>query len=194
MKHCEACGSLFTPHPYKQSQRFCTEVCGKRAWSQARMKLTWTARECAHCGESFARVSRMSHKQKYCTLVCRQAAARAIVPQRWRHVSSRYGLSQDALIAMLELQERCCAICSVELNGTGRERNAPQVDHDHETGGLRAILCRSCNTALGSFKDDPETVANALAYLLKWKREGSQRRQVPARRASGDPRASLHAV
>ncbi len=39
------------------------------------------------------------------------------------------------------------------------------VDHNHDTGKVRGILCRSCNLALGMFKDDKRLVRIALAYL-----------------------------
>lgn len=39
------------------------------------------------------------------------------------------------------------------------------VDHDHDTGGIRGILCQPCNMALGLFKDDEEILASAIEYL-----------------------------
>lgn len=39
------------------------------------------------------------------------------------------------------------------------------VDHDHETGKVRGLLCKSCNLAIGKFKESVEIVRRALAYL-----------------------------
>lgn len=39
------------------------------------------------------------------------------------------------------------------------------VDHDHETGKVRGVLCRGCNGALGKFGDTVAGVRRALAYL-----------------------------
>lgn len=121
---------------------------------------------CKACSTEFAPAHGL---QKYCSLSCRKAEARRRVPQRWRHLSSRYGLKPDAFSVMLAQQDGRCPICATELVGTGAERNAPNVDHDHTTGKLRAILCRPCNIALGHLKEDPDIFRAAAEYLTSWK-------------------------
>lgn len=80
----------------------------------------------------------------------------------------KYGIGLNDLRAMAEAQGHKCAICGnpeTEMrNGVTRHL---AVDHDHATGKIRDLLCQSCNTGLGKFKDDTEILAKAIAYLIK---------------------------
>lgn len=81
---------------------------------------------------------------------------------------SRYGLTFPQLTAMAEAQDHKCAICGLpeteKRNGIVRHL---AVDHDHETGAVRGLLCQACNTGIGKLKDDPIVLAKAIAYLVK---------------------------
>lgn len=74
---------------------------------------------------------------------------------------SKYGLTVEQYDAMLAAQGGVCAIC-VYSPLTGKPLH---VDHDHRTNKVRGLLCGNCNTALGMFEDDPETLTSAIAYL-----------------------------
>lgn len=82
---------------------------------------------------------------------------------RHYHLVQRYGITAEEVDVLLEKQRGLCAICS--LIPDPKLRNPWHVDHDHSTGRVRGILCHSCNTALGNFKDDPEILRKALEYL-----------------------------
>jgi hypothetical protein len=69
----------------------------------------------------------------------------------------RYGLTANAFAAMLGAQGGLCQIC-------GR-KDPDCVDHDHETGRVRGILCSTCNAGLGHFRDDAGLMRAAAAYL-----------------------------
>lgn len=83
---------------------------------------------------------------------------------RIRKIHRQYGLTVEDVEKLLTEQGGKCAICQKEdihLNGG----YGPAVDHDHKTGKFRGILCNGCNTGLGSFKDDPESLIRAAEYL-----------------------------
>jgi hypothetical protein len=81
---------------------------------------------------------------------------------RERAFQKAYGISLDDYEEMLAAQGNACAICR-EVCVTGR---ALAVDHDHETGQVRGLLCANCNRAIGMFQDDPDRLLDAATYLL----------------------------
>lgn len=81
--------------------------------------------------------------------------------QRDGYYRRTFGLSADEVDAMLEEQGGGCAIC-----GARPERLASlHVDHCHETGRVRGVLCVRCNQGIGQFEHDPERLRRAADYL-----------------------------
>jgi len=98
----------------------------------------------------------------------RQRAARAANPERFRLYDlkrrlKKFGVTLEEYNALLELQGGVCAICQGPPNG--KDPDIYHVDHDHETGKLRGLLCSSCNNGLGCFRDNTDSIQKALAYL-----------------------------
>jgi len=66
------------------------------------------------------------------------------------------------------LWEKCsgkCEICKKKLIKIGRKSDSVHVDHNHETGEVRGLLCCQCNHGLGNFKDDKNLLIKAREYL-----------------------------
>ena len=77
------------------------------------------------------------------------------------HLRTKHGITINEYDRMLEEQGSGCAIC-------GRppwDDISLHVDHDHESGRIRGLLCFCCNNGLGQFQDDPGLLLNALDYL-----------------------------
>lgn len=74
----------------------------------------------------------------------------------------RYGITLADYDEMLEVQGNGCAICGKTPEENGQRLS---VDHNHETGEVRGLLCRGCNSAIGHFKDSPERCLAAARYL-----------------------------
>jgi hypothetical protein len=83
-------------------------------------------------------------------------AAESMRMRLWRH-----GLTRDQYGALLATQDRLCAICGARFTDT------PHIDHDHESGVVRGLLCGQCNVGIGMFHDDPDVVYAASLYLRR---------------------------
>lgn len=81
----------------------------------------------------------------------------------------RFGVTAADYKEMLERQNRRCAICGKEERETDKRTESGKrdlaLDHCHRTMKVRALLCTSCNTGLGTFKDNPELLIAAAEYL-----------------------------
>ena len=90
--------------------------------------------------------------------------------KRKSHLKRYYGITVEQYDEMLKSQNGVCAICgNVELSNRGNTLNALSlaVDHCHETGKIRGLLCMDCNQTLGKFNDDPARFEKAAEYLVK---------------------------
>lgn len=84
--------------------------------------------------------------------------------RRWKAIRSKYGLSRSQYEKMERQQGHKCAICRTDKPG-GRF-DVLVVDHCHETGRVRGLLCNACNVALGRFGDTPDAIFKVYEYVL----------------------------
>lgn len=87
---------------------------------------------------------------------------------KFSKIRNIYGLSEEQYIEMFDKQKGKCKICTKSINfrGTVSDKyNSACVDHCHETGKIRGLLCSSCNRGLGFFSEDPEILHSAYKYL-----------------------------
>ena len=82
--------------------------------------------------------------------------------ERAGHVRRKYSLTPDQYNAMIDAQDSQCLICGYEF---GQKKGDLHVDHDHETGKVRGLLCDKCNRGLGYFRDNAQVLFNAALYL-----------------------------
>lgn len=78
------------------------------------------------------------------------------------NLMSKFGLTLEDYNEMFDKQNGCCAICGTHQAELTRSL---AVDHSHENGHIRGLLCQPCNTALGKFKDSIEMLDKASQYL-----------------------------
>lgn len=70
-----------------------------------------------------------------------------------------YNLTQFQVNQIAELQNWCCCICESDIS------DRFHIDHNHQTGKVRGLLCIQCNFGLGHFRDSPILLERAITYL-----------------------------
>lgn len=83
----------------------------------------------------------------------------------------QYGITLEVYKELLAEQNGVCAICQQPPDSIHPGRLC--VDHDHETGEIRGLLCNYCNPGIGYFKNDPLRLALAAKYLQKFNKKGA---------------------
>ena len=152
---------------------------------------------CQHCGVTFqTKPINNGNRQRFCNPKCTRASyapTRAIYYQN-KHKEKRCatsdfkrnlklkGLTVEDYEIALQNQNYCCAICrqpetARRQNVTGNDIRRLAVDHSHKYGTYRGLLCMSCNTGLGKFKDDIGLLKQAIQYLEKHDLEKYMRTQ-----------------
>lgn len=82
----------------------------------------------------------------------------------------KYGITPGEYDRMYDEQDGLCAICLSQRSrlGTGASRgDVLCVDHDHESGRVRGLLCQRCNRAIGLLGDDHDVLLSAIDYLQR---------------------------
>jgi Recombination endonuclease VII len=87
----------------------------------------------------------------------REAKARLYGSEKQYQLRRRYGMDEVDLAWLSLRQGNVCAICG--------KAGGLHVDHDHESGRVRGLLCFNCNRALGYLQDDLDVLRGALNYL-----------------------------
>lgn len=102
--------------------------------------------------------------------VCHRAGvkARRNPEKHWASTIKRlYGLSAVEYYTMAILQQHRCACCRSEAPEGADALRWMVVDHDHETGQVRGLLCGSCNLMLGHAGDSPIRLRSGAKYLIR---------------------------
>ncbi len=175
---------------YKDGYRRQCKTCCSQA-NNVRGKIK-RRRKCGKCQEvkEASRFSLSKNNACWCKECCRKSAAKwrnenpekyAKQNRRWREDKEyrrrmieygrrrrlfiRYEITVEDYDSMFDQQGGICAICKEPPSKSNTRWGLLQVDHCHETGDVRGLLCGPCNMGLGSFHDKPERLAAAKAYL-----------------------------
>lgn len=130
-------------------------------------------KRCSKCGKKkpldhfFNRKAAKDGKASCCKTCAKGMRERLVESRPYYQVhmqrQRKYGVSQEQYEEMLRQQGGRCAIC--RSKSPGRNSVFFCIDHDHETGRVRGLLCRRCNMGLGYFGDKLKLLRRAVRYL-----------------------------
>ena len=161
MKRCKKCGEM---KPLDDFYRMPEMRDGYRSDCKACNLAAKAARYRANPEPAKQRTRewQLANPEKY---AAKQAAYRASggkkVSDRRSHLKRKFGITPEQYDEMLAAQGGGCAICHREP----RPDISLHVDHDHETGRIRGLLCFRCNNSLGDLDDSAVLLQAALAYV-----------------------------
>jgi hypothetical protein len=107
--------------------------------------------QCTKCRVAYNKAYRKNNKEKFLAI------------ERKSKLKKAYGITPEQYDQLLEIQNEKCAICASKKPG-GRTKMF-FIDHCHDNGNIRGLLCMRCNTGLGLFLDNPKFLLNAISYL-----------------------------
>lgn len=119
----------------------------------------WTLKPCQRCNGTKGPKYR---DKKFCFRCTGQVKKATSERTHRTRVAKVYGINPDDYDRINDRQGGYCAIC-VRANGKTRRLC---VDHDHQTGKVRGLLCRPCNDLLGHARDNPAFFDRAKNYLI----------------------------
>ena len=183
-KKCVECDAVFQ---FKYNgEKYCGEDCrqaGAVRSEKARLERARLEKEalgpvlkacdCVQCGRRFF----SEYKKKICSDTCRNER------QKSTYMHKTHGITSGQYEKMLIEQEAKCLIC--------KKIKRLVIDHCHNDGHIRGLLCSNCNSGLGYFADSVENFENAILYLReRGHREGApvdnERPRGPVRAKSAD--------
>lgn len=116
---------------------------------------------CRECDQEFQPIA-PSHM--YCSDEC------ACLGHDRRRMEKNYGMTLEEYDKMVEDHAGKCGICGGEgFELVKGQKNLIVIDHCHETGKVRGLLCHNCNRGLGLFQDSVENLLKAAEYIGRYK-------------------------
>lgn len=138
---------------------------------------------CTECGETDRELfypKLTAFNKARCKACQRNSARTRLTKDRVRRYNLRrlYNVTLEEYEAMTLAQNGVCACCGEKPDGIigGRRKGGSTaklvVDHDHNTGEVKALLCADCNCALGYMKNSPQRIKQLLVYAEKYHADG----------------------
>ena len=161
--------SEFPPNPLSPLGRslLCNECTAPTATAWRNGLLSEGTAVCRSCKNRKPKLEFYRRGPRGVSFLASQCASCALDrSHRAKNILRKYGITWDQFDAMLKAQNSGCAVCGEPLELDEGSKGRVNIDHNHETGEVRAVLCHPCNTKLGAV-ESPGFLPLALAYLKK---------------------------
>jgi hypothetical protein len=132
-------------------------VISERGWRGKGREIRDGKMYCLTCQEHIALTEFYVHRSKESGKAHYASDCHAC--RKVRMICRNLGITREQYLELLAKAEGKCEIC-------GRSGGRLSIDHCHDTGKIRGVLCQACNTALGSFQDSVELLKRAALYLV----------------------------
>ncbi len=148
----------------KGSVWFCKCDCGNTKYILSHTLVHTSTKSCGCWQKQIAR-ERLGNQKGINNIAYKHGKSKDKEFQRIKAVIRKFNITEVEYYSLLKQQNNCCAICQQSVNTF---KKFLSVDHNHITGKVRGLLCGACNIGLGMFKDSPEKLEKAKAYLNSW--------------------------
>jgi len=165
-KPCRHCGSLMVLKPKGLKQQFCSLKCKQTSDNKKRRQISRSKKNhtCQTCGKQ---MTEMKWRRKHCSNTCNMRNKTNLT---WiRNLTKLYGITLLEYETKLFSQDNRCAVCRQPETAVRNGRvQRLAVDHCHESGEVRGLLCMRCNLTIGQIGDHWLILDNAMEYLSHW--------------------------
>ena len=185
--YCKACWSVRAKAQRKKikdaevespASKVCPSCSTEKPASEFRSDKTKADHLSSSCAECISSRSRSYYEKNRDRIKARVAAYQKANPDKvdkWvkkrsesgrrshDHRRDKYGITEEQYAEMLERAGGVCEICGRVPSEVSKKGAC--VDHCHDSGKVRGILCAPCNSGIGSLRDDPAVLRKAIEYL-----------------------------
>ncbi len=166
--YCRECHSAANLVPDLRAEKKCA-CCGEvKPVSEFSANGKRYQSHCRECGNKRMRTIRAAQKESGESVLIDRADY--FKRRKWVKLKAVYGIKREDYEKMVAAQNNACAIClKPETEMLRNSIVGLSVDHDHTTGKVRGLLCKSCNVGIGNLKESVEILRSAIIYLEKHK-------------------------
>jgi hypothetical protein len=158
VKHCTGCCQLLSESEFYRSESRC-KAC------KARYHKEWRDKNREHVRQKHGEYR--SRNREKLRIKNREHKRRNKQVMQDRNRYWKYGITRQEFDALVAAAGYRCESCG----GQPRPPHGWCIDHCHDTGEVRGVLCNRCNTGIGMLGDCADGVARALAYLTRVERK-----------------------